>query len=50
MGKTRAGAHATTKINRKDFGINWSKAMDSGGLVVGDEVGDHDRRRGRRQQ
>ena len=38
MGRTRAGARATTKIDRKDFGINWSKAMDGGGLVVGDEV------------
>lgn len=38
MGKTRAGAHATTKINRKDFGINWSKAMDNGGVMVGDDV------------
>src|SRR5262245_33135030 len=38
MGKTRAGAHATTKIDRKDFGINWSKALDGGGLMVGDEV------------
>jgi len=37
-GKTRAGARATTKLNRKDFGINWSKAMDNGGLVVGEEV------------
>jgi len=38
MGKTRAGARATTKIDRKDFGINWSKAMDGGGLLVGDDV------------
>ena len=38
MGKTRAGAQATTKIDRKDFGINWSKVMDGGGLMVGDEV------------
>jgi polyisoprenoid-binding protein YceI len=38
MGKTRAGAHATTKIDRKDFGINWSKAMDGGGLLVGNDV------------
>jgi len=37
-GETRAGAHATTKINRKDFGINWSKSMDGGGVVVGDDV------------
>ena len=39
MGKTRAGAHAATRIDRKDFGISWSKAMDGGGLVVGDEIG-----------
>lgn len=38
-GKTRAGATASTKIDRKDFGIHWSKAMDNGGLVVGNEVG-----------
>ncbi len=38
FGKTRAGARATTKLNRKDFGIDWSKTMDTGGLVVGDEV------------
>jgi len=37
-GETRAGARATAKINRKDFGINWSKSMDGGGVVVGDEV------------
>jgi polyisoprenoid-binding protein YceI len=38
MGKTRAGTHATTKIDRKDFGINWSKTMDGGGLLVGNDV------------
>jgi polyisoprenoid-binding protein YceI len=37
-GKTRAGATARAKIDRKDFGINWSKAMDNGGVVVGDDV------------
>ena len=37
-GNMRAGFAATGKINRKDFGMNWSKALDSGGLVVGDEV------------
>jgi len=37
-GATRAGAHATTKVNRKDFGINWSKSIDGGGVVVGDDV------------
>ena len=38
QGGFRAGASATTKINRKDFGINWSRAMDNGGVVVSDEV------------
>lgn len=37
-GKERIGFEATSKINRKDFGINWQKALDSGGVVVGDEV------------
>jgi polyisoprenoid-binding protein YceI len=38
MGETRAGFSATTKINRKDFGIVWNKTLDTGGLVVGDDV------------
>jgi polyisoprenoid-binding protein YceI len=38
MGKARAGAHATTRINRKDFGIVWNKTLDGGGLAVGDDV------------
>jgi polyisoprenoid-binding protein YceI len=38
QGNLKAGAHATTKINRQDFGITWSKALDGGGLMVGDEV------------
>jgi polyisoprenoid-binding protein YceI len=37
-GNLRAGAAATAKINRQDFGIKWSKALDGGGLMVGDEV------------
>jgi polyisoprenoid-binding protein YceI len=37
-GNTRAGASATTKINRKDFGVAWSKVLEAGGAVVGDEV------------
>jgi polyisoprenoid-binding protein YceI len=32
------GGGAHTKINRQDFGITWNKALDSGGLVVGDTV------------
>lgn len=34
----RIGATATTRINRKDFGITWNRALDAGGVVVGDEV------------
>jgi polyisoprenoid-binding protein YceI len=37
-GNLRAGATATTTINRKDFGLVWNRALDSGGVVVGDEV------------
>lgn len=35
---TRIGAMATTKVSRKDFGMTWNRALDSGGVVVGDEV------------
>ena len=38
QGKMRVGARATTKLNRKDYGITWSRAIDGGGVVVGDEV------------
>ena len=37
-GNTRAGAEATTRINRKDFGLVWNQALDAGGVAVGDEV------------
>jgi polyisoprenoid-binding protein YceI len=37
-GNIRRGAVGTAKINRKDFGMAWSKTLDGGGLVVGDEV------------
>ncbi|HXN52545.1 MAG TPA: YceI family protein [Candidatus Acidoferrum sp.] len=37
-GNQRAAANATTKINRQDFGVKWNAKMDSGGLVVGDDV------------
>lgn len=35
---TKTGTTATTKINRQDFGVKWSRAIDGGGVVVGDEV------------
>lgn len=38
MGKTRIGGMATTKINRKDFGLGWNKALETGGVVVGEET------------
>ena len=34
----RIGAVATTTINRKDFGLNWSRMIETGGVVVGDMV------------
>ncbi len=37
-GNTRAGFSANGNVNRKDFGMIWSKMLDGGGLVVGDEV------------
>lgn len=37
-GNIRAGFSADGKLNRKDFGMIWNKTLDSGGLVVGDEV------------
>ena len=37
-GLQRSAASATTKINRKDFGVNWAKTMDTGGAIVGDEI------------
>ena len=37
-GNARAGFNAEGKLNRKDFGMVWNKMLDSGGLVVGDEV------------
>ena len=37
-GRQAIGVDFTTKINRQDFGISWSKTLDGGGLMVGDEV------------
>lgn len=37
-GNTKAGFSAETTINRQDFNITWSKAIETGGLVVSDEV------------
>lgn len=37
-GNVRAGFSASTVINRHDYGLNWNKALETGGVVVGDEV------------
>lgn len=37
-GKTRRGAEITGKINRKEFGLSWNKALETGGVAVGEEV------------
>jgi len=37
-GYTRVGISATTKINRKDYGLTWNAALETGGILVGDEV------------
>jgi len=38
MGNSRVGGQAATRINRKDFGLVWNKVLETGGVVVGDEV------------
>src|ERR1700722_10273920 len=37
-GNTRIGLSATTKINRKEFGLTWNAALEAGGLMVGEDV------------
>jgi polyisoprenoid-binding protein YceI len=37
-GNTRVAISAITKINRKDFGLTWNTALETGGILVGDEV------------
>lgn len=37
-GNTRAGLSAKTTINRKDFGLTWNAALETGGVLVSDAV------------
>lgn len=37
-GNPRVGFRADTRINRKDFGLTWNQALETGGVLVGDEV------------
>jgi polyisoprenoid-binding protein YceI len=38
FGKEVAGFTAEATLNRRDFGLNWNAALESGGLLVGDKV------------
>ena len=37
-GQERAAFHAETRVNRKDFGLQWNMLLETGGVLVGDEV------------
>jgi polyisoprenoid-binding protein YceI len=37
-GNARIGASATTKIKRSDFGLTWNTVLDSGGIMLGDDL------------
>ena len=37
-GNQKAGFSASTKVNRKEFGLTWNQALETGGLLVGDDV------------
>jgi polyisoprenoid-binding protein YceI len=37
-GNTKAGFETSTTLNRQDYGINWNKTLDQGGVLVSDDV------------
>ena len=37
-GNLRVGLSATAKINRKDFGLTWNSALETGGVLVGEDI------------
>lgn len=37
-GNTKAGFEASTTVNRKDFGIEWNAPLETGGVLVGEDV------------
>jgi len=39
FGNVRVGFEGSATINRKDFGITWNAALETGGVLVGDKVG-----------
>lgn len=38
FGNVRVGASATTKIKRSDFGLTWNAALETGGILIGDDL------------
>lgn len=38
FGNTRTGVSAATKIKRSDFGLTWNAALETGGILVGDDL------------
>jgi polyisoprenoid-binding protein YceI len=38
FGNTRIGASGSTKIKRSDFGLTWNAAIETGGVLVGDDL------------
>lgn len=38
FGNTRIGASASTKIKRSDFGLTWNAALETGGILLGDDL------------
>ena len=34
----RRGATGTARINRKDFGLTWNRALETGGVLVGEDI------------
>lgn len=37
-GNTKAGLNISGKINRKDWGLNWNSALETGGVLVSEDV------------
>lgn len=37
-GNTKAGINVSGKVNRKDWGLNWNSALETGGVLVGEDV------------
>jgi polyisoprenoid-binding protein YceI len=37
-GNTKIGLNISGKINRKDWGLSWNSALETGGVLVGEEV------------